>query len=240
VTSLSRGLLVAALAAAATATASTAVVLGTAAPALAHVQVSADKPQAGATDVSVQFTAESESTTAGARMVQVVLPAGIVPAAVSYVSGPAGWTLTRTADGYVVAGNTLAVHKDVIYRVKIAKLPDGVTRLAFKTVVTYSNNRADRWIEVPQAGQPEPPHPAPVLVLQPAAAASPGASSGGPPPDSATPTVGPVATDTPGTAAPAANTTDLTPWLIGAAAAVVLLLLVVGGVWLGRRRPGAR
>jgi uncharacterized protein YcnI len=226
VTSLSRGVLIAAVTAA--------VMLTTAAPAFAHVQVSADKPQAGATDVTVQFSAESESTTAGARMVQVQLPDGIPPAAVSYVSGPAGWTLTHTADGYLVGGNTLAVHKDIIYRVKIAKLPDGATSLAFKTVVTYGNNQADRWIEVPQAGQPEPPHPAPVLTLEPAAAPAPSAT----PPPGATPASAGPSSNAPA-AAPAAQPVDFVPWLIGGA--VLLVVLVAAGIWLGRRRrPGVR
>jgi len=210
------------------AAAAAAVLLATVAPAFAHVQVSADKPQAGATDVTVQFSAESESDTAGAKTVQVVLPDGIAPAQVSYVSGPAGWTLNRTQDGYIVGGNTLSVHKDVIYRVKIAKLPDGATSLAFKSVVTYGNNQADRWIEIPQAGQPEPPHPAPVLALQPAAAQPSSAA-----PSSAAPT-----TAAPSSAAPAATKTaggtSATPWII--AGVVVLIVLAGAGIWLARRR----
>ena len=209
-----------------------AVLLGTATPALAHVQVSADKPQAGATDVTVQFAAESESDAAGAKLVQVVLPAGIAPADVSYVSGPAGWTMTRTADGYTVGGTTLAVQKDVIYRVKIAKLPDTATSLAFKTVVTYGNNEADRWIEIPQPGQAEPPHPAPVLALQPAAAvpsASPSPSPTGAAATTGTPT--PAATK----AATKASSDSSTVWWI-VAAVVLLLVLAGGGFWLLRRR----
>ena len=161
------------------AAAAAAVLLATVAPAFAHVQVSADKPQAGATDVTVQFSAESESDTAGAKTVQVVLP-------------------------------------------------DGATSLAFKSVVTYGNNQADRWIEIPQAGQPEPPHPAPVLALQPAAAQPSSAA-----PSSAAPT-----TAAPSSAAPAATKTaggtSATPWII--AGVVVLIVLAGAGIWLARRR----
>jgi len=46
----------------------------TAAPAWAHVQVSADKAQAGATNVTVSFNGEAESTTAGIKSEQVFLP----------------------------------------------------------------------------------------------------------------------------------------------------------------------
>ena len=221
----------AALLAAAAAATVAAAVLGTATPAFAHVQVSADKPQAGATDVTIQFNAESESDTAGAKMVQVVLPDGIAPTQVSYVSGPAGWTLNRTVDGYVVGGNTLSVHKDVIYRVKIAKLPDNATSLAFKSVVTYGNNQADRWIEIPQAGQAEPPHPAPVLVLQPAAAQPTSAAPSVGSAPTMTPTVGPPTT-TP--AAAKAGGSSATPWIVAGIA--VLIVLVGAGIWLARRR----
>src|SRR5690349_8572300 len=62
-----------------------------AAPASAHVEVSADNPQPGATNVTLTFRAESESPDAGVVSMQVVLPAGIAPGDVTYVSGPAGW-----------------------------------------------------------------------------------------------------------------------------------------------------
>src|SRR2546429_4746673 len=126
------------------AAAATALVLALASPALAHVKVSADKPQAGATDVTVQFDAEAESDAAGAKSVQVSLPEGIAPGDVSYVSGPTGWALTATADGYTVGGATLKVHQDVTYKGKIAKLPATATNLAFKTIGTSGKCQADR------------------------------------------------------------------------------------------------
>src|SRR5947208_1881234 len=116
------------------AAAATALVLVLASPALAHVKVSADKAQAGATDVTVQFDAEAESDAAGAKSIQVSLPEGVAPADVSYVSGPTGWALTATPDGYTVAGGALKVHQDVTYKIKIAKLPATATSLAFKTI----------------------------------------------------------------------------------------------------------
>src|SRR2546429_8242211 len=122
----------------------TVLVLAFAGPALAHVEVSADKPQAGATDVTVSFNAEAESDAAGAKSVQVALPEGIAPGDVSYVSGPTGWALTATADGYTVGGATLKVHQDVAYKVKIAKLPATATNLAFKTIGTSGKCQADR------------------------------------------------------------------------------------------------
>jgi uncharacterized protein YcnI len=213
------------------AAAATAIVLGTALPALAHVKVSADKPQAGATDVTVQFDAESESDAAGARQVQVQLPAGIAPTDVSYVSGPAGWTLTQTADGYTVGGNTLAVHKDIIYRVKIAKLPVNATSLAFKSIVTYGNGDADRWIELQQPGQAEPEHPAPVLALEPAAGGAPSTA-----PSSAAPAPTTAAATTPAAASTKTNSGGSSATLWWILAAVVVVIVAGTGIWYVRRR----
>src|SRR2546423_324974 len=207
------------------AAAATALVLVLATPALAHVEVSADKPQAGATDVTVQFDAEAESDAAGAKSVQVSLPEGIAPGDVSYVSGPTGWALTATADGYTVGGATLKVHQDVTYKVKIAKLPATATSLAFKTIVTYGNGEADRWIEIPVAGQAEPPHPAPVLALQPAAVTPSSA-----PPSSAAPSS--AAATTPAAATKSGGGSSALWWVL---AAIAVVLGAGGGYWLLRR-----
>jgi LPXTG-motif cell wall-anchored protein len=215
------------------AAAATALVLVLASPALAHVKVSADKPQAGATDVTVQFDAEAESDEAGAKSIQVSLPEGVAPGDVSYVSGPTGWALTATADGYTVAGGTLKVHQDVTYKIKIAKLPATATSLAFKTIVTYGNGDADRWIEIPVAGQAEPPHPAPVLALQPAAVVPSSAA-----PTSAAPSVAPtsaVAT-TPAAATKSGGGSSALWWVL---AAIAVVLVAGGGYWLLRRRNAA-
>ncbi len=209
-----------------------AVVLTVSTPALAHVEVSADKPQAGATGVTVTFNAEAESDAAGAKQLEVQLPAGIAPADVSYVSGPAGWAFTATANGYTVAGAALKVHQDVGYAVKVAKLPADATSLVFKTIVTYGNNAADRWIEIQQPGQAEPPHPAPVLQLQPAATPT------GQPSPSALPATGVTAavsaSATPAAAAGRSGSTGAW-WL---AALVVILLAAGASAWLVRRRRG--
>jgi uncharacterized protein YcnI len=215
------------------AAAATAFVLAFAGPAFAHVEVSADKPQAGATDVTVSFDAEAESDAAGVKSIQVSLPAGVAPGDVSYVSGPSGWTLVPTPDGYTVAGATLKVHQNVEYKVKIAKLPATATSLAFKSIVTYGNGDADRWIEIPVEGQSEPPHPAPVLKLQPAAV--PPSSA---PPTSAAPSVAPTsaAATTPATASTGGGGSSALWWVLGA---IVVVLVAGGAYWLLRRRAQA-
>ncbi|GAA3452985.1 YcnI family protein [Dactylosporangium matsuzakiense] len=144
----------------------------TALPAAAHVEVKADKAQAGAADVTVSFSAEGESSKAGIASVKVALPAGIAPADVSYVSGPAGWTLAADADGYTVSGPALAAKKNADYVVKVAKLPADAKELTFKTLVNYTDGKVDRWIDAPGTD-----NPAPVLKL---AAAAPAATTTAP------------------------------------------------------------
>jgi len=205
-----------------------AVVAVWAAPAAAHVEVSADKAQAGATDVTLTFTAESESTSAGVVAMQVVLPHGIAPADVTYVSGPKGWTLTPTTDGYTVGGPALPVGQDFEYKVKIAKLPSDAATLSFRTLEKYSDGDVDRWIEIPTPGGDEPDNPAPTLELAGAtsSAATTSAAAATPPAPTSASTV-PIA---------ASGGSATSPWLwiliVAIVAAVVGTLL-----WARRRRP---
>ncbi|WP_433203929.1 DUF1775 domain-containing protein [Dactylosporangium sp. CS-047395] len=224
----------------ATVAVSAAVLALTAAPASAHVAVKADKAQAGATDVTITFSAEAESSKAGIASVKVALPAGIAPADVSLASGPSGWALAADADGFTVSGPALAAKKDAEYAVKVAKLPADATELAFKTLVTYTDGKVDRWIDA--AGTD---NPAPVLKL---AAAAPGAqaptsavSSVAPTSEAATPTTAAAAPIT--TAADAANDeadSSATPWIVLAVVVVVGLLAVLFFRWRrGRNQGGA-
>jgi uncharacterized protein YcnI len=212
------------------------VLLGTAGPAAAHVEVKADKAQAGATGVTITFSAENESSKASIVSVEVALPAGIAPGDVTYVSGPAGWALAPTAGGYKVSGPALAAKQDAEYAVKVARLPDAKT-VSFKTLVTYGDGKVDRWIEIPDGGA-EPDNPAPTLTLAPAAAAP--SSAAGP---SVGPSVAPssaAAVTTPATA----NATDdvddggsRMPLIIGL---VVVVVAVAGAlVYRRMRRPPA-
>ena len=155
--------------------------LGLATPALAHTQASIDNPQAGAANVVLSLDAEAESDTAGIKSLTVNLPAAITPAQVSVVSAPGGWTFARTGDGFTVGGAALPTHTNAKASLRIAQLPATPVTLAFKTLVTYSDGKVDRWIEVPSPGAAEPPDPAPTVSLRPAAitssaqAVSPGA-----------------------------------------------------------------
>ena len=209
-------------------------VLALATPALAHVEVSADKTTAGATDVTLTFTGESENPAAGIQSERVVLPAGIAPADVTLVKAPSGWKFTSNSDGFTVAGKALKIGTDAEWSVKIAKLPDGETRLSFKTLETYGNGDVSRWIEIQEPGQDEPENPAPLVTLKPGASTAPAVPSGEP--SSAAPAVPSVA---PSTAAPLAepaaaqsSTSTWWIWLL----AVVVVLAIAGGVLFAVRR----
>ncbi|WP_405825337.1 YcnI family protein [Streptomyces sp. NBC_01390] len=142
-------------------------VLLTAGPAAAHVEVESDKAQALAENVEISFDAEAESDTAGIAAVRVILPAGIAPGDVTYGEGPKGWKFTAADDGYTIKGPALKAGVNAEYSVVVRQLPD-VKELAFKSLQTYSDGKIDRWIELDESSE----QPAPVLKLK---AAAPGA-----------------------------------------------------------------
>ena len=212
-------------------------VLALAAPALAHVEVSADKTTAGATDVTLTFTGESENPTAGIQSERVVLPTGLAPADVTLVKAPSGWKFTSNSDGFTVGGKALKIGTDAVWSVKIAKLPDGETRLSFKTLETYGNGDVSRWIEIQEPGKEEPENPAPLVTLKPGPSTAPATPSAEPSsPAAAVPSVAP-STAAPA-AEPAAEDSSTSTWWIWVIV-VVAVLAIAGGVPFAvrRRRP---
>lgn len=211
-------------------------VLAVAGPAAAHVEVSADKTQAGASDVTLTFAGEAESETAGIKSERVYLPKGIAPEAVTLVKAPAGWTFARTADGFTVGGKALKIGTDAEWKVKIAKLPDGETRLSFRTLETYGDGKISRWIEIQKEGEEEPENPAPLVTLKPGP--KPTATTSAPastPASSAAASVPAVSASAVVQADPVSDTSggSSTWWiwvLIGA------LVVAGGAVFLARRR----
>ncbi|MEU7901333.1 DUF1775 domain-containing protein [Actinoplanes sp. NPDC049118] len=206
-------------------------VLALAAPAAAHVEVSADKKQAGARNVTLIFHGEAENPS-GIANERVVLPAGIAPGAVTPVKVPAGWKFATTSDGFTVGGEPLAPDRDAEWSVMVAKLPDGETRLAFKTLETYADGEVSRWIEIPQEGAAEPENPAPLLILAPAPAAASGATVE---PSSAAPVISGAASPPemfePAPTEPADGPSPVWIWWMWAVFAIVL----VGGIAFGWR-----
>ncbi|MFD7782271.1 DUF1775 domain-containing protein [Streptomyces nojiriensis] len=224
------------------------VVVGAAAgPAAAHAEVTASDPRALAENVTLSFTSEAESETAGISELRVVLPKGIAPDAVAVKDAPKEWKLTATPDGYTIGGPALATGTDAEYSITVRQLPDEKS-LAFKTLETYSDGKISRWIEVPTNGE-KVDNPAPVLELK---AAAPGAKLIAPSPSpspttsSAAPSVQPSteAPTAPVSSASAQATNDKdsggsTGAVVGVIAAV--LLLAAGGTfwWVRRNRSQA-
>jgi len=210
-------------------------VLTLAAPALAHVEVSADKTTAGATDVTLTFTGEAENPGGGIQSERVVLPTGIAPAEVTLVKAPSGWKFTRNSDGFTVGGKALKVGTDAVWSVKIAKLPDGETRLSFKTLETYGNGDVSRWIEIQEPGQDEPDNPAPLVTLKPGPSTAPATpSAAASSPAAAVPSTATSPADAAAPAAePASSDSGTSTWWIWA---VVIVLAIAAGVIFAVRR----
>ncbi|WP_327238142.1 YcnI family protein [Streptomyces sp. NBC_01317] len=205
-------------------------------PASAHVQVEAAGARALDKNVSLRFTAATESDTAGITALEVILPDGIVPADITYAGGPEGWKLTPTAGGYTVSGPEMAVGQPAAYAVTVRQLPY-LKSLAFKTLQTYGDGRVDRWVEPAKpSGAHDAKHgkPAPVLVLAPAA---PGAK----PAAGATASADAVPGEIPGASSRAGASEETSgganPALI--IGFVVVVVALVGGTWWFRRRGGA-
>jgi hypothetical protein len=201
-------------------------------PASAHVEATvSDGAQAGDGPVTVTFVAEAESPAAGIGAVKTQLPAGILPEWVSLVSGPPGWALTATTDGYEVGGPALPPRTNAEFTISIAQLPADRTELVFKTLVRYADGSEDIWIEEPTPGDPAPQNPAPVITVASAAALT---STTAP---SATP-----ATSAPSTPSPAQSQSaaDGTPAWVTAVGVLVVVALAGGlGYWWLRSRRRA-
>jgi hypothetical protein len=212
-------------------------------PAAAHVEVSADKAQAGATNVTLTFVGEAESSSAGIASERVVLPKGMAPAEATLAKAPAGWKLTTNPDGFTIAGKALPIGKDATVAVKVAQLPADATRLSFKTIETYGDGKVSRWIEIQQEGAPEPDSPAPLLKLRPAAAVASLAPSSAAPsaaPSSAVPasaSAEPI-TGSPSPALVASTGGGNRGWIV-ALVVVVLAALAAAAVVVLRRRGAA-
>ncbi|MGW0898896.1 DUF1775 domain-containing protein [Streptomyces goshikiensis] len=211
-------------------------------PAAAHAGVTASDPRALAENVTLSFTSEAESDTAGISELRVVLPKGIAPDALTLKDAPKEWKLTATADGYTIGGPALATGTDAEYSVTVRQLPDEDS-LAFKTLETYGDGKISRWIEVPTDGE-KVDNPAPVLKLK---AAAPGAKviapSPSPTPSTAAPSAQPSAQPSAPVASASARATSEedagggTAAVVGVIAAV-LLLAAAGTVWWVRRNRG--
>jgi len=201
-------------------------------PASAHTEVEIEPARAGAANAVVTITAEAENDGAGITSVQVFLPEGIAPADVTLVSGPSGWRMSTDADSYTVSGRALSVGADARHRVRVRQLPTDPI-IYFKVLVTYSDDRVDRWIELPSSANPTPENPAPGVRL----------AGGVSRPPTPPPTSAPATSEPPAVTTAAAPTTTASPAGGGNGLLIGLILagLAVAGVTafllLRRRRP---
>jgi periplasmic copper chaperone A len=171
-----------------------------AAPAIAHVTVSAPGAAPGASDAVITFQVPDESDTATTVGLKLQLPTDRPIAGVLVAPMP-GWTATitqtklstpiKTDDGTITqvvseidwtADARSAIKPGYFGEFTIigGKLPDDATTLTFKAIQTYSDDSVVSWIEESAAGSDaEAEHPAPTLILQ-GAAGAPGATAASP------------------------------------------------------------
>jgi len=167
-----------ALVVAAGAAAGVVVLAGTA---FAHVTITPASAQQGST-AELTFKVPNEESAAATVKLQVQVPTAH-PIAQFLVKPVPGWTATVqtvtlakplvTDDGSFTSavsevtwtGGKIAPGQYQDFSVSADPLPSGIGQLVFKAIQTYSNGDVVRWIDLSQAGQPEPDHPAPVLTL---------------------------------------------------------------------------
>ena len=221
--------------------------LALAGTAFAHVTITPGSAPQGST-AELTFKVPNEESTAATTELQVQVPTDH-PIAQFLVKPVPGWTVTVqtvtlakpivTDDGSFTTavsevtwkGGKILPGQFQDFSVSADPLPADTTQLVFKAVQTYSNGDVVRWIDLPQAGQPEPEHPAPVLTLTKAAAdadSGPGAQAD-PPAASGGGT---------GTGTGTGTGSDTTALALGAAglAAGLLGLAAGGSAWLRGRR----
>ena len=161
--------------------ASAAVVLLFAGPAFAHITVNPSSAPAGGT-AELTFRVPNEEAKAYTVKIDIQIPTDH-PIAQLLVKPVVGWTATvktitlakpvTTDDGtfnqavseVIWSGGKIMPGEFQDFSISADPLPTGVSSMTFKAIQTYSNGDIVRWIDVSQAGQPEPAHPAPVLML---------------------------------------------------------------------------
>ena len=227
-------------------------VLLAAVPAFAHVTVQPDTAPKGSYS-TIAFKVPNEEDNASTTKLQVFLPAEHPIASVSLQPVP-GWTAKvttaklstplKTDDGTVDTavtqitwtGGKIGAGQFQQFPVSFGPLPDNADSLAFKALQTYSDGTVVRWIDLAQAGQPEPAHPAPTLRLT-------AATADGAPAPTGSPAAAPAADAKGGQdtqAAASSGNSDDTARALGVAGIVIGAIGVGFGVFAGRRRGSAQ
>jgi uncharacterized protein len=232
-----------------------ATVLVLSSPAFAHVSVQPAGEAAKGGYATVNFKVPNERDNASTTKLEVTMPADH-PLASVMPQPVAGWdakvtvgTLDKPIEAHgekitkAVTKVTWTADGDGIepgyfqqFPLSLGALPEDADELVFKAIQTYSNKEVVRWIEVPQEGQEEPEHPAPVLELSDAEDDAHGTSGSEPADDTE------AAAETTTTEAAdddSSGGTDTTARVLGVVGIVVGAAGVAYGVFAGRRRAGA-
>ncbi|MEU8248357.1 YcnI family protein [Nonomuraea sp. NPDC048916] len=223
--------------------AATAVTVGLALPALAHVTINPGAAEQGGF-TKVAFRVPNERDDASTVKIEVTFPTDHPLAFVSVKPVP-GWSvkvtesklpspvktefgeLTESVSKIVWEGGKIGKGEFQEFEVSMGRLPEGVDQLIFPTKQTYSGGEVVDWSEAPKADGAKVDHPAPLLKLTPAAkegATSAVAATG----DVAAPQLTPVATAS-------ASSDGIARLLGGAGLALGAIGLVVAGLALRRR-----
>ncbi len=126
------------------------------------------------------------------------------------------------------------------FPMSVGTLPEDADELVFKALQTYSNKEVVRWIEVPQKGQEEPDHPAPVLTLSAATGDHHGTPGDDKASDSDSASAGKASARTSAASDDGdSGGTDTTARVLGVVGIVVGAAGVAYGVLAGRRRTTA-
>ncbi|MEV5932447.1 YcnI family protein [Streptomyces sp. NPDC052079] len=233
-------------------------VLAVSSPALAHVSVQPEGQAAKGGYATVGFKVPNERDDASTTKLEVTFPtdhplASVMPQPVE------GWDVKVTTSkldkplemhgkkiNEAVSKVTWTAKGDGIepgffqkFPVSVGTLPEDADELVFKALQTYSDKEVVRWIEVPQEGQEEPEHPAPVLALSEASGDHHGASGDDKASDDTAQAENASAETTGASDEADSGGTDTTARVLGVVGIVVGAAGVAYGVLAGRRRTTA-
>ncbi|MEU4405768.1 YcnI family protein [Streptosporangium sp. NPDC023963] len=226
----------------------TALTLGLALPALAHVTINPGSAQQGGF-TKVAFRVPNERDDASTTKLEVTFPTDHPLAFVSVKPVP-GWDvkvvegklpkpvtteygeLTEAVTKVTWSGGKIDPGQFQEFEVSMGALPTDTDQLVFPATQTYSGGEVVKWADEPKADGSEPERPAPTLKLTPASAEGDGHGASATPsataPAASAPSVAPVA---------AQESSDGTARLLGGAGLVLGLAgLVVAAFGLRRGR----
>ncbi|MGV9375567.1 YcnI family copper-binding membrane protein [Nonomuraea sp. NPDC003707] len=229
--------------------AATALTVGLAIPALAHVTIQPGTAEQGGF-TKVAFRVPNERDDASTTKIEVSFPVDHPLAFVSVKPLP-GWDvkvtqgklpkpvkteygdLEEAVTKVVWSGGKINPGEFQEFEVSMGQLPKDTDSLVFPTKQTYSKGEVVDWSDAPKTDGTEAEHPAPTLKLVPASGADEHGMASAPAsaaPAAAAPSVTPVA---------ATSASDGTARLLGGAGLVVGVIGVVIGALGLRRRPAA-